>query len=87
MKIVKLARSRDVSVFEFEDMRETWEYLFGAFRKRLNVLKEIWRQQRMDVGNHVNAYAGGLFARWDERVSSSMGFKSFHQRLNLTISG
>ena len=69
MKIVKLARTRVVSVMEFEDMRESWNSLFDAFQKRLDVLEEVWRQQRLDIENQVECYNGGLFEDWYERVS------------------
>ncbi len=68
LKIVRLARNQRVSVAEFEDMRETWEYLFEAFDKRLDNLLEVWRQQRLDISNQVDCYAGGLFKDWHERV-------------------
>ncbi|PSS38103.1 hypothetical protein PHLCEN_2v83 [Hermanssonia centrifuga] len=67
LKIVRLARNQRVSVAEFEDMRETWEYLFEAFDKRLDNLLEVWRQQRLDISNQVDCYAGGLFKDWHER--------------------
>ncbi len=68
MKIVKLATVQTVSVAEFEDMRETWEYLFDAFDQRLDTLLEVWRQQRLDTSTQVECYAGGLFKRWHEKV-------------------
>ncbi|PSS37523.1 hypothetical protein PHLCEN_2v637 [Hermanssonia centrifuga] len=67
MKIVKLATVQTVSVAEFEDMRETWEYLFDAFDQRLDTLLEVWRQQRLDTSTQVECYAGGLFKRWHEK--------------------
>jgi hypothetical protein len=61
LKIVKLATTQTVSVAEFEEMRESWNYLFDAFDQRLDILKEIWRQQRLNVEIQVASYAGGLF--------------------------
>lgn len=68
MKITKLAKSQLVSVAEFEDMRETWEYLFDAFEKRMDTLKEVWRQQRIDVQNQMEWFAGGIFEDFYEKV-------------------
>ena len=68
LKIVKLATEQIVSVAEFEDMRESWEYLFDAFDNRMNTLKEVWKQQRLDVKNQMNCFSGGLFETWYEKV-------------------
>ena len=68
MKIVKLATTRTVAVAEFVDMRETWNSVCEAFDQRLDTLKEIWRQQRLDVSVQVDCFAAGLFGSWHERV-------------------
>ena len=64
IKIVKLAQEQTISVAEFQDMRETWEYLFDAFDNRLDTLIEIWRQQRLDVKTQVECFASGMFEDW-----------------------
>lgn len=67
LQIVKLARTQTVSVAEFVDMRDTWDWVFVAFGKRLDILVEIWRQQRLDIENQLKCYSGGLFEDWHER--------------------
>ena len=68
LQIVKLAKTQTVSIAEFVDMRDTWGWVFVAFGKRLNILVEIWRQQRLDIKNQLQCYSGGLFEGWYERV-------------------
>lgn len=68
MKIIKLAEKEEIAVAEFEDMRESWESIFDAFDKRLDILQEIWRQQRLDIETQVQCYYGGLFEDWYQRV-------------------
>lgn len=67
MDIVKLATTRPVAVREFEDMRESWSHVFNVFGRRLGVLSEVWRQQRLSVESHVQYYRRGLFRGWYER--------------------
>ena len=64
LKIIKLARQQTVSVADFVDMKETWEYLFDAFDSRLDTLVEVWRQQRLDIKNQVECFASGMFEDW-----------------------
>lgn len=71
MNVVKLAITRPVAVREFEDMRETWNTVFDAFGRRLKVLWEVWRQQRLDLKSQVQYYCRGLFRGWHERVCIS----------------
>lgn len=74
MDIVKLARTRVVAVREFEDMRDTWDCVFDAFGRRLGVLWEVWRQQRLDLESQVQYYCRGLFRGWHERVCIALNF-------------
>lgn len=67
MEIVKLACTRRISVDEFVDMRSSWKQLFIAFGKRLDILEEIWRQQRLNIADQVHSYGGGLFEDWHAR--------------------
>lgn len=69
IKIVKLSKQQVVSVAEFEDMRETWEYLFEAFNNRMDALVEIWRHQRIQISDQMESFAGGMFKDCYERVS------------------
>lgn len=71
LKIVKLAKEQTVAVAEFEDMRETWEYLFNAFEKRMETLKEVWRQQRLNIKNQMECFAGGMFENWYAKVTQT----------------
>ncbi|EKM50992.1 uncharacterized protein PHACADRAFT_32038 [Phanerochaete carnosa HHB-10118-sp] len=72
MEVVKLAITKPVAVREFEDMRETWNTLFDAFGRRLKVLWEVWRQQRLDLESQVQYYCRGLFRGWHERNRAKM---------------
>lgn len=68
MKVLKVARLRPVAVREFEDMLDTWNFVFEAFGQRLDVLAQIWRQQRLELDTQVQYYNRGLFKGWSERV-------------------
>ncbi|EKM50987.1 uncharacterized protein PHACADRAFT_151415 [Phanerochaete carnosa HHB-10118-sp] len=70
MKVLKVARLRPVAVREFEDMLDTWNFVFEAFGQRLDVLAQIWRQQRLELDTQVEYYNRGLFKGWYEREKS-----------------
>ncbi|GJE90631.1 hypothetical protein PsYK624_067750 [Phanerochaete sordida] len=70
MKVLRAARTKLVAVREFEDMLDSWNYVFEAFSQRLGVLVQTWRQQRLDLDSQVQYFSRGLFKGWFEREQS-----------------
>ncbi|GJE90655.1 hypothetical protein PsYK624_067990 [Phanerochaete sordida] len=64
IQVVRLAKKEIIAVCEFEDMRDTWNCIFIALDRRLDVLEHVWRQQRIDPEAQVESYCGGLFEAW-----------------------
>ncbi|GJE90642.1 hypothetical protein PsYK624_067860 [Phanerochaete sordida] len=72
MQIVRLAKKEIIAVCEFEDMRDTWNCIFIALDRRLDVLEHVWRQQRIDPEAQVESYCGGLFEAWYDLKQSRL---------------
>lgn len=68
IQVVRLAKKEVISVQEFQDMRDTWNCIFWALDRRLDVLQQVWRQQRLDPEAQVESYNGGLFEAWYDLV-------------------
>ena len=86
LKIVKLATQQTIAVAEFEDLRDTWDYLFDAVDNRVWNLVDVWRQQRLDVKIQVETFARGLFEDWWKRVSrTSFGSKQGISNLTCAV--
>ena len=71
LKIMTLAKNGNATASKFAEKAEitdSWDYLFEAFHNRLQNLLQVWRQQHLDVNNHLICYSGGIFEKWHEKV-------------------
>lgn len=68
LKIIRSAQTKLLPVAQLVDMRFTWDTLFSTLDSRVEVLVEVWRQQRLDIKSHIKTFAAGLFQSWYEMV-------------------
>lgn len=59
--IVELAHTYVLSDQEFVTMSNTMDAVLSVFQRRLHVLLECWRQQRLDIKLQLESFADGLF--------------------------
>lgn len=70
MQIVELAHKQVIPLAQIDDMCAACHAVLEVFEQRLEVLEEVWRQQRRDIENQVECYNGGIFERLYDRVSA-----------------
>ncbi|KAJ1306952.1 hypothetical protein OPQ81_007932 [Rhizoctonia solani] len=63
-KVFELGKDSPLQEGVTISMLNSWDVIFDAFEKRMRVLCESWRQQRMNIDLQVQWYANGLFEDW-----------------------
>ncbi|KAH7335133.1 hypothetical protein B0J17DRAFT_719692 [Rhizoctonia solani] len=63
-KVFDLGKDKPLQEGVTVSMINSWDVIFDAFVKRMRVLCESWRQQRMNIDLQVQWYANGLFEDW-----------------------
>lgn len=72
-KVIDLATKMVLDEQEFWTMSSSLENITKACHSRLRTLLECWRQQRLDMGQQLRAFASGMYEDFYKEFYEEVG--------------